>query len=74
MSSYKRKFEIYDITTSQILLTEEDFDSRKRTTIFKEIINTLLANKIVPIVNENDISTTTSSPPTSPTTPMPISW
>jgi glutamate 5-kinase len=58
MSSYKKKFDIYDIDTSQILLTEEDFDSRKRTEIFREIINTLLDNKIVPIVNENDISTT----------------
>ena len=36
MSSYKRKFEIFDIDTSQILLTEEDFDSRKRTEIFRE--------------------------------------
>ena len=58
MSSYKRKFDIFDITTSQILLTEEDFDSRKRTDIFREITNTLLSNGIVPIVNENDISTT----------------
>jgi glutamate 5-kinase len=58
MSSYKRKFDIFNISTSQILLTEEDFDSRKRTAIFIEIIDTLLANNIVPIVNENDISTT----------------
>lgn len=58
MSSYKRKFDIFNITTSQILLTEEDFDSRKRTNIFREIINTLLSNGVIPIVNENDISTT----------------
>ncbi|MFY9143375.1 glutamate 5-kinase [Sulfuricurvum sp.] len=58
MSSYKRKFDIFNISTSQILLTEEDFDSRKRTAIFTEIIDTLLSNSIVPIVNENDISTT----------------
>jgi glutamate 5-kinase len=58
MSSYKRKFDTYNISTSQILLTEEDFDSRKRTAIFTEIIDTLLSHKIVPIVNENDISTT----------------
>ncbi|MDD5119566.1 MAG: glutamate 5-kinase, partial [Sulfuricurvum sp.] len=58
MSSYKRKFEKHDIAISQILLTEEDFDSRKRTAIFTEIINTLLTHKILPIVNENDISTT----------------
>jgi len=58
MSSYKKKFEIYNLDTAQILLTEEDFDSRKRTAIFTEIIETLLLNKIIPIVNENDISTT----------------
>lgn len=58
MSGYKRKFDIFNITTSQILLTEEDFDSRKRTNIFREIINTLLRNGVIPIVNENDISTT----------------
>lgn len=58
MSSYKRKFDIYNIDTAQILLTEDDFDSRKRTEIFQEIINTLLANDILPLVNENDITTT----------------
>ena len=58
MSSYKDKFDIYDITISQILLTEEDFDSRVHTTIFQEIIERTLKNDILPIVNENDISTT----------------
>jgi glutamate 5-kinase len=58
MSSYKHKFDIFDVDTSQILLTEDDFDSRKRTEIFRQIINTTLENDILPIVNENDISTT----------------
>jgi len=58
MSSYKRMFDIFDIDTAQILLTEDDFDSRKRTTMFQEIINAHLANDILPIVNENDISST----------------
>jgi len=58
MSSYKNKFEIYGIVTAQILLTEDDFDSRKRTEIFRQIINTTLKHGILPIVNENDISTT----------------
>jgi glutamate 5-kinase len=58
MSSYKKKFDIYDVDTAQILLTEEDFDSRTRTEIFRQIINTTLENKILPIINENDISTT----------------
>jgi glutamate 5-kinase len=58
MASYKKKFDIYDIHTAQILLTEDDFDSRKRTTIFQEVINAHLANNILPIINENDISST----------------
>lgn len=58
MSSYKNKFDIFDITISQILLTEEDFDSRVHTKIFQEIIERTLKNDILPIVNENDISTT----------------
>ena len=58
MSSYKSMFDIYDVNTSQILLTEDDFDSRTRTKIFQQIIDTALENNILPIVNENDISTT----------------
>lgn len=58
MSSYKRKFDIFEIDTAQILLTEDDFDSRKRTTMFQEIINAHLENDILPIINENDITST----------------
>lgn len=58
MSSYKDKFDIYDIPISQILLTEEDFDSRVHTKIVQDIIDRTLKNDILPIVNENDISTT----------------
>jgi glutamate 5-kinase len=58
MSSYKTKFDIYGVDTGQILLTEEDFDSRKRTKMIQDIIETLLENDILPIVNENDITAT----------------
>ena len=58
MSSYKNKFDIFGIITAQILLTEDDFDSRIHTEIFQKIIETTLKNGILPIVNENDISTT----------------
>ncbi|MCW8820785.1 MAG: glutamate 5-kinase [Sulfurovum sp.] len=58
MTAYKKKFDIYDIDTAQILLTEDDFDSRKRTRMFQEIIDTHLENDILPIVNENDITST----------------
>ena len=58
MFSYKKKFDIFEIDTAQILLTEDDFDSRKRTKMFQEIINAHLNNDILPIVNENDITST----------------
>jgi glutamate 5-kinase len=58
MTSYKKKFDIFQIDTAQILLTEDDFDSRKRTKMFQEIIDALLENDILPIVNENDITST----------------
>ena len=58
MSGYKQLFDIYDIDISQILTTEEDFDSVAHIDIFKQIINALLENDILPIVNENDITTT----------------
>jgi len=58
MTNYKNMFDIYDIDTAQILLTEDDFDSRKRTIMFEEIIDAHLDNDIVPIVNENDITST----------------
>jgi len=58
MSSYKNKFDIFNVHISQILLTEDDFDSRTHTRIFQDIIERTLKNDILPIVNENDISTT----------------
>ena len=58
MSSYKNKFDIFNVDIAQILLTEEDFDSRVHTKIFQQIIDRTLENNILPIVNENDISTT----------------
>jgi glutamate 5-kinase len=58
MTSYKKKFDIYDIDTAQILLTEDDFDSRKRTKSFQEIMDAHLSHDILPIINENDITST----------------
>jgi len=58
MSSYKKKFDIYNIDTAQILLTEDDFDSTRRTKMFQDIIDAHLDHNIVPIVNENDITAT----------------
>lgn len=58
MSGYKQLFDIYDVDIGQILTTEEDFDSITHIDIFKQIIHAQLENNILPIVNENDITTT----------------
>lgn len=58
MFSYKMMFDIFEIDTAQILLTEDDFDSKKRTKMFQDIIDAHLDNDILPIINENDITST----------------
>ena len=58
MSSYKNLFDIFDITISQILMTEDNFNSRPHTEIFQDIIERTFKNDILAIINENDISTT----------------
>lgn len=57
MSNYKSLFDIYDVDTSQVLMTEEDFDSVAHIDIFRQIIDAQMENNILPIVNENDITT-----------------
>lgn len=54
MSIYQKKFDKFGINISQILLTEADFDSRKRSENAKRTIDVLLTNGVVPIINEND--------------------
>lgn len=54
MSIYQDKFNKFNLTISQILLTQSDFDSRNRSENAKNTINILLKNGIVPIINEND--------------------
>ena len=58
MAAYKKEFSIYNLNTAQILVTEDDFDSRKRTQMFQDNIDTLLKNNIVPLINENDTTST----------------
>ena len=54
MSIYQKKFNKFGINISQILLTQDDFDSRKMSANAKKTINVLLKNGVVPIINEND--------------------
>jgi len=58
LGMYQEKFSRYDIICSQILLSADDFDSRKRTTHAKVAIDKLLEHGVVPIINENDATAT----------------
>ena len=58
LRQYQIAFDKYNILTAQILLTADDFDSRKRTEYAKRAVETLLQNGIIPIVNENDVTAT----------------
>jgi glutamate 5-kinase len=58
LKMYQEKFDKFDIICSQVLLSAADFNSTKRTQHAKNAINVLLANKVVPIINENDVTAT----------------
>ncbi len=58
LKMYQEKFAKYDILCSQVLLSEAGFDSKKRTRLAQMAINNLLANGVVPIINENDVIAT----------------
>ncbi len=55
MKHYKKRFADHNIKCAQILLVAEDFDSIKRSKNAIQIMEILLKNKIIPIINENDV-------------------
>jgi len=58
LKMYQEKFARYNIICSQVLLSAADLDSKKRTHLAQVAIDNLLANKVVPIINENDVIAT----------------
>jgi glutamate 5-kinase len=54
LKMYQEKFARFDLLCSQVLLSANVFDSRKATAHAKVAVDTLLANGVVPIINEND--------------------
>ena len=58
ITMYQKKFEKHNIVVAQMLLTADDFDSRKRTYYAKCAIEKLLKEGVVPIINENDVTAT----------------
>ena len=58
MKTYQEMFEEFGITVAQMLFIADDFDSRKRSKNAKNVMEILLENKILPIINENDVIAT----------------
>jgi len=58
LSKYQKEFDKFNIITAQVLLTADGFDSRKVTAHAKCAIEAMLEQKILPIVNENDVTAT----------------
>jgi len=54
MSIYREYFKPFGIEVAQLLITADNFDSRKSTAHAKCAVETLLKNKVLPIINEND--------------------
>ncbi|MCP4416975.1 MAG: glutamate 5-kinase [Chloroflexi bacterium] len=54
MQMWERYFEIFGIHVGQILLTRADVTNRSRYLNARDTLQTLLENRIVPIINEND--------------------
>ena len=59
MDFYKKTFDKNKIKISQILLTLDDTEQRRRSINARRTIDNLLTMGIVPIVNENDTTATT---------------
>lgn len=59
IQTYSALFEQHDLLCSQVLVTREDFRSRQHYLNIKNCFSVLLGNKIIPIVNENDVVSVT---------------
>lgn len=58
MNKYARKFAEYNILCSQVLVTSANLHREDDTQRIKNTIDILLQNKVIPIVNENDATST----------------
>jgi glutamate 5-kinase len=58
MSIYEDAFRHFNVTTAQVLLTEDDFLNPERYSNLRATLDTLLKLGVVPIINENDTVST----------------
>jgi glutamate 5-kinase len=59
ISLYKEILDKQDVICSQVLVTKEDFKSRNHYLNMQNCLSALLLNKILPIINENDVVSVT---------------
>ena len=59
MDFYKKAFDKSQIKISQILLTLDDTEQRRRSINARRTIDNLISMDVIPIVNENDTTATT---------------
>lgn len=55
LSLYRRIFEMYDLAVAQALLTRADLANRTRYLNARNTFQLLLHNRVIPIINENDV-------------------
>jgi glutamate 5-kinase len=54
MALYEQLFDIYDLTVAQVLLTRNDLADRRGYLNSRNTLLALLAQRVIPIINEND--------------------
>jgi glutamate 5-kinase len=58
MSSYRELFKSYDVKVAQILLSQDDLSDRSSYVHICDVLEKLLELNILPIINENDVTST----------------
>ena len=58
MLMYEKSFSEYSRKTAQVLITHNDINDRVRYLNIKGTLEELLVNKIIPVINENDVVST----------------
>jgi glutamate 5-kinase len=58
VQAYERAFARHALRTAQVLLTHDDLSDRRRYLYARTTLTTLIALRVIPIINENDTVTT----------------
>ena len=58
MNKYSKKFDLYNILTAQVLVTAANLQRDDEIQRIKDTVDTLLSNGVIPIINENDATST----------------